>query len=78
VRRLIVDEPKRYNQAALYDVIAPAGEILGLNPEQRRELFRAGAVGASGGQTVAHANAGARHIARFQQKYAKQLKAKAV
>jgi hypothetical protein len=110
VRRLIVDEPKRYNQgdtisfrehtdgwsvaygkwpacgtvgcvagwvttlklperAALYDVIAPAGEILGLNSEQRRELFRASAARARG-QTVAHAKAGAAHIARFQKKYA--------
>jgi hypothetical protein len=117
VRRLILAEPKRYNQsdtisfrdtggwsidyskwpacgtvgcvagwvttlklperAELYDVIAPAGNVLGLNPEQRRELFRGSAAGARA-QTVAHAKAGAAHIRRFQKKYAKQLKVKAV
>jgi hypothetical protein len=118
VRRLILAEPKRYNQtdtisfrdrpdcwsidtgkwpacgtvgcvagwvtmlkspdrAELYDVLAPAAQILGLDSEQRHELFRGSAAGISS-QTVAHAKAGARHIAQFQQKYAKQLKAKAV
>lgn len=54
-----------------------AARILGLNSDQSEELFGGGAVGGTP-QTKSHAKAGARHIAAFQEKYATQLKAKAV
>ena len=58
-----------------------AGKVLGIDARQMMELFTndalEGRTSASPG-TARYANAGAAHIARFQKKYAKQLKAKAI
>lgn len=118
IRKLILEEPKRYDQTGwltrgrsatcIYRDFAPqcgtvgcvggwvealkrreAGVVLGLDWEQQEELFAARAAGDRYAATSdgwaptkasvrAHAKRGAAHIARFQKKYAKQLKAKAV
>jgi len=54
-----------------------AADILGLDGDQAFELFSEFAV-AGEPQTKNHARRGARHVAKFQKKYAKQLKAKRV
>lgn len=54
-----------------------AEQILGINDAVGNELWFAGAAG-SRTDAVAHARRGAAHIAAFQKKYAKQLKAKKV
>lgn len=51
-----------------------AAEILGLNYDQRAELFAGGAVPGNPG-TANHARKGAAHIRRFMRKYEKQLRA---
>lgn len=51
-----------------------ASDVLGLTDAQAGELFFYGAVKGKP-QTPMHAKLGAAHIARFQKKYAKQLKA---
>lgn len=112
VRKLILEEPKRYSQRlyiartnedpefefpACGTIGCVAGWVatltegrfgyletcrvamgaLGIDIEQAAELFDADA--ASGpSQSLEHARTGAKHIARFQQKYAKQLKAKKI
>lgn len=124
VRRLILAEPKRYDQTTYVARVGGAGRsadldaiglkrpdcgtvgcvagwvatlkaerafaseltglvaanILGLDQEQRGELFRGNALGniKASKQTKRYAVAGAAHIAKFQEKHAKQLKAKAV
>lgn len=124
IRKLILEEPKRYNQTdwltrgadrieALYGKDAApscgtvgcvagwvtalkgdpddstawphvvADRVLGLSEFgiNQLELFRGSAAGDRGhtpGARKAHARRGAAHIARFQKKYAKQLKAKRV
>jgi hypothetical protein len=131
IRKLILEEPKRYDQTAwkrdqcgIQKDLAPAcgttacvagwvtvlkgnaalnsgswneaedrpaisceaQGILGIADQQAWELFDGDAAGyrwlPSGGETSsrikAHANRGVKHITRFQQKYAKQLKAKRV
>jgi hypothetical protein len=55
-----------------------AAKVLGLDEKQRWELFSGSACIATDPQTIEHAEQGAAHIAAFQKKYAKQLKAKAV
>lgn len=56
-----------------------ADQTLGLSIAQEDELFYDPKLTcADHQQTVAHAKAVARHIAKFQRKYAKQLKAKRV
>lgn len=61
-----------------------AADILGLEPEQRSELFSGSALYCGSDTytlkhgTARYAKAGAEHITRFQKKYAKQLKAKRV
>lgn len=53
-----------------------ARRVLGLSEEQSHELFDGGALHTSATpQSAAYARVGARHIAAFQKKYAKQLKA---
>lgn len=114
IRRLIVDEPKRYNQRTVVyfgatgdrapacgtvgcvagwiyalkrrgakrnrdgeDVIEFAEQTLGLDVGAMSRLVDGSAAGREP-QTARHAKRGAAHIARFQKKYATQLKAKAV
>lgn len=55
-----------------------AEQILGLDGRQASELFYYGAAGRRGSDLPGHAERGAAHIAAFQQKYSKQLKAKKV
>lgn len=62
---------------ACLDAYEIARAALGLDRRQSRELF--GVSGVNGEpQTSQHARSGVAHIARFQRKYASQLKAKAV
>jgi hypothetical protein len=115
VRKLILEEPLRYNQACFIErrkdwesshLSMPhfaacgtmgcvagwvatlkhpdefsycetsrlAAEILGLTSDQEDLLFD-GEAAKGREQTLAHAKSGAAHIARFQKKYEKQLKA---
>ena len=122
VKRLIVEEPKRYNQGIdirsandsgrplenfpacgmigcvagwvvvikcerilpTYQIAEKATKILGLRPEQADELMDSCALEDYTKKelptegTRAYAKLGARHITRFQKKYARQLKAKRV
>ena len=74
------DNPYKYGSRggfADYEIAWRAREVLGLSMEQRDELFGAERVGPKRSHN-AHAKRGAAHIARFQKKYAKQLKAKRV
>ena len=60
-------------------VFKRAKSVLGLTYEATLELTHPNAAGDRNAQTVEeHARHGAAHIAKFQQKYAKQLKAKRV
>lgn len=59
------------------DAEAIAQRILGLDYDQAEPFFNAGAVRGES-QTEAHARNGAAHIARFQKRYAAQLKARRV
>jgi len=115
IRKIILEEPKRYDQWGLlstgarakahYGTLTPscgtvgcvagwvvalksprsreiatvrAGQVLGLDGMcQRSELF-AGSKAGDRDDITAHARRGAAHIAKFQKKYAKQLKAKKV
>jgi hypothetical protein len=52
--------------------------ILGLSRTQAAELYHGGAAGGRRSDLKGHARRGAAHIARFQKKYASQLKAKRV
>lgn len=56
---------------------AAAINVLGIDGGQAFELFDAKSVTGKS-QTLAHAESGAAHIAAFQRKYAKQLKAKSL
>lgn len=49
--------------------------VLGLNYDETMELFKGQAVGGTP-QTLDHAKRGAAHIAAFQKKYSKELRAK--
>lgn len=51
-----------------------ARRVLKISKDKSFELFAGAACGATKGQTLSHAKAGAKHIAKFQRKYAKQLK----
>ena len=63
----------------LGSIWGPAMELLGLNLDQANELFHDESLcAAPDQQTKAHAKAVAKHIHRFQKKYAAQLKAKKV
>lgn len=122
IRKLILEEPKRYNQTDwlrtgkvtkmiyrdgapacgtvgcvagwvialkanpkkvdMYELPTIAGRILGIKGDydyggQVRELFHSDAAGVREDIST-HAERGAEHIAKFQKKYAKQLKAKKV
>lgn len=59
------------------DICQRAEDILGLNEHQASRLFSPHAAKRKM-QTAEHAKRGAAHIARFQEKYAAQLKAKRV
>ncbi len=60
-----------------YAIATRARDILGINMDQRLELFGSEAAG-SRMFLKDHAKRGAAHIAKFQKKYAAQLKAKRV
>lgn len=57
-------------------VSSAARRVLGLSWDQADRLFYRSAPSRLKPQTLGHAKWGAAHIAKFQQKYAKQLKAK--
>lgn len=66
-------------ESAADSVFDTAMEILGLSRATAFRLFRANAVPENlRPQSLPYARAGARHIAKFQKKYATQLKAKRV
>jgi hypothetical protein len=113
IRKLILEEPKRYDQCAtlvhgadasefygdklpacgtvacvggwvlvlkgfgVHDSLDKAWGVLGQPTDDMWDLFEADRAG-SRGNIAAHAKRGAAHIAKFQKKYAAQLKAKRV
>lgn len=116
VRRLILEEPKRYNQEHVFtdpvnrnapqcgtiacvagwvavlkgldrnrDIMSQAANVLGIDDTEADELFSGAAIDEIAGCNTApmigtpeYASYGAQHIAKFQKKYAAQLKAKRV
>lgn len=74
----LTEPPRRVNRLILKaNVMVHAARILGLTIGQAEELFAAGQAGIHP-QTLGHAKRGARHIARFRKRYAKQLRAKRI
>lgn len=68
----------KWRKPQWHEVGEMAAKLLGIDDGQQSELYIETAAGPDRAQTPEHAQGGAEHIRQFQQRHAKQLKAKRV